>query len=303
MTDNELLLIDRLGVIRDTIAKYGEDNFYISFSGGKDSTVVSKLVDMAVPNNRIPRVFINTGIEYNAIVQFVHEKMEQDDRFIEVKSAKPIKAMLEEVGYPFKSKEHSVLLSDYQKGLRYNKIIQYINGQRGRFSCSKKLLYQFDDNFKLKVSAKCCNELKKKPIKVWQKESKKKITITGMRKEEGGERTTLSCIVTKNGKATKFHPLAVVSDEWEDWFVEKENIKLCELYYPPYNFKRTGCKGCPYSLNLQEQLDVMAQHLPAEKKQCEFIWASVYAEYRRIGYRLRDTEQLSLFDLGDLSDN
>lgn len=74
MTENEFLLQDRLGVIRDTINKYGEENFYISFSGGKDSTVVHHLVDMALPGNKIPRVFINTGIEYNMIVEFVRER-------------------------------------------------------------------------------------------------------------------------------------------------------------------------------------------------------------------------------------
>lgn len=74
MTENEFLLQDRLGVIRDTINKYGEENFYLSFSGGKDSTVVHHLLDMALPENRIPRVFSNTGIEYNAIVEFVRER-------------------------------------------------------------------------------------------------------------------------------------------------------------------------------------------------------------------------------------
>ena len=37
MTDNEFLLFDRLEKIRSVIDKYGEENFYISFSGGKDS--------------------------------------------------------------------------------------------------------------------------------------------------------------------------------------------------------------------------------------------------------------------------
>lgn len=74
MTENEFILEDRLGVIRDTIKKYGEENFYLSFSGGKDSTVVHHLLDMAVPGNKIPRVFSNTGIEYNAIVEFERER-------------------------------------------------------------------------------------------------------------------------------------------------------------------------------------------------------------------------------------
>lgn len=66
--DNELLLYDRLEVIKTTIKKYGEENFYLSFSGGKDSTILHYMLDMALPNNQIPRVFINTGIEYKLIV-------------------------------------------------------------------------------------------------------------------------------------------------------------------------------------------------------------------------------------------
>lgn len=107
MEENEFLLQDRLGVIRDTINKYGEDNFYLSFSGGKDSTVIHHLVDMALPNNKIPRVYSNTGIEYNSIVKFVKELAETDKRITIIKPSKNIKKTLEEYGYPFKSKVHS----------------------------------------------------------------------------------------------------------------------------------------------------------------------------------------------------
>ena len=61
--DFELTLFDRLEVIRKTIKEIGEDNCYISFSGGKDSTMLSYLVDEALPGNNIPRVYINTGID------------------------------------------------------------------------------------------------------------------------------------------------------------------------------------------------------------------------------------------------
>lgn len=63
--DNELLLFDRIETIKNTNIKYDlENNAYLSFSGGKDSTVLHYLLDLALPNNKIPRVFINTGIEY-----------------------------------------------------------------------------------------------------------------------------------------------------------------------------------------------------------------------------------------------
>ena len=113
MTDNEFILQDRLGVIRDTIHKYGEENFYISFSGGKDSTVVHHLVDMALPNNKIPRVFSNTGIEFKPIVDFV--KSLNDPRLVIIHPKKKVRETLEKVGYPFKSKEYSNWVKIYQK--------------------------------------------------------------------------------------------------------------------------------------------------------------------------------------------
>lgn len=113
--DNELLLFDRVNVIKDTINKYGEQNFYLSFSGGKDSTIVHHLLDMALPNNQIPRVFIDTGIEYQKIREFVLDLAKNDNRFVIIKPSKPIRQTLDKVGYPFKSKQHSHNIMVYQR--------------------------------------------------------------------------------------------------------------------------------------------------------------------------------------------
>lgn len=58
-----------------------------------------------------------------------------------------------------------------------------------------------------------------------------------------------------------------------------------------YNFTRTGCKGCPFALKLQNELDTLEKFFPAERKQCEALWKPVYEEYRKLGYRLRDIEK------------
>jgi len=297
MTEHEFILEDRIAKIQSIINQEGEDKFCLSFSGGKDSTVLHYLLDMALPNNKIPRVFINTGIEYKMIVDFVKELAKNDDRIVILNVGKNIKKTLDEVGYPFKSKEHSLKVGQYQLGSRANSILRYINmSGKSRFGCPKKLLYQFDEGFSIKLSDKCCYEFKKKPFAQYESESGRTIALTGMRKEEGGRRANnMRCIVTdKVGNIKKFHPLAVISEQWEEWFIEKFNIKLCDLYYEPYNFKRTGCKGCPYSLDLQEQLQKMYLYLPDEAKQCELIWKPIYDEYRRINYRLKRNIQLSL---------
>jgi len=292
----EVMLFDRLEAIKKYINEFEEENFYISFSGGKDSTLLHYLVDEAIPGNRIPRVFINTGIEYKLVSDFVHELMVDDKRFVEIKPSVPIKSMLDKYGYPFKSKEHSKKLELYQRGSNCEWLKNYLDDERkSRFKCPKILKYQFNKDFKLHISDKCCQKLKKQPAAKWEKDNNKSIVMTGMRIEEGGQRISLSCIVVKNEKLIKFHPLATITDDWENWYIKTRNIKLCDLYYPPFEFKRTGCKGCPFSLDLQEQLSTMELYLPNEAKQCEVIWKPVYDEYRRLNYRLKQQVQLKLF--------
>lgn len=79
-------------------------------------------------------------------------------------------------------------------------------------------------------------------------------------------------------------------------YTHTHTIALAPLYCQPFNFKRTGCVGCPYSLNLQEQLEVMEKLLPNERKKAEFIWKPVYEEYRRLNYRLKKVEQIKLLE-------
>lgn len=293
MTEHEYTLFDRLEVIKKTIEKYGEDNFYIAYSGGKDSTAVHYLIDMALPNNKIPRVFSNTGIEFQAVVDYVRNLQKNDERFVFIQPNKNIKTTLQEVGYPFKSKEHSQKVYEYQRKHEIRPYMQkYIDKEK--FGCPSVLKYQFTKQNKLKISHLCCKELKKKPSYQYEKDTGRFIGITGMMAGEGGVRKKLGCILTKGNKVHRFNPLIKVSRDWEEWFIKKYSIKLCELYYAPYNFERTGCKGCPFNLKLEEDLEIMERYLPNERKQCEIIWKPVYDEYRRIGYRLKKEEQIRL---------
>ena len=178
-------------------------------------------------------------------------------------------------------------------------VLNYLGkGDKKDFLCPDILKYNFTYDFKLKVSDKCCYKLKKEVADNWGKENFRSITITGMRQNEKGLRQSMqSCTVFYDNDCKalkKFYPLFPLNEDFIDWYINERNIKLCELYYSPYNFKRTGCKGCPYSTDLQDQLDVMSMFLPHEKKQCEKIWKPVYDEYRRIGYRLKN--QPMLFD-------
>ena len=300
MKEHEFTLADRITKIQSIDSQYDlERNAYVSFSGGKDSTVLHYLIDEALPGNNIPRVFINTGIEYKLILQFVRNMAAKDSRIQIINAGKNIKKTLETEGYPFKSKEHSHKLQSYKNGCRSPSIMKYFEPTDKSFNpCPSVLLYQIKPDFKLNISDRCCYNFKKKPAADYSKKTGRKITITGMMKEEGGQRTTLSCIVTdKDGSVKKFHPMAVVSKEFEDWYISHKSIQLCPLYYPPYNFTRSGCICCPYSTTLQAQLNTLGILLPSERKRAEWLWAPIYAEYRRLGYRLDKTNnQPSLFE-------
>ena len=229
MTEHEFTLADRIAKIKSINNLYDlENNAYVSFSGGKDSTVLHYLINEALPGNKIPRVFINTGIEYKLILKFVKEMASKDDRFVIWTVGKNIRKTLDAVGYPFKSKEHSCKLHAYKKGWIGDSVLKYFKVKEGGYVvCPKKLMYQIQDNFKMNISDQCCYEFKKKPIRDYIKKSGRSITLTGMMKAEGGQRTSLNCIVTdKDGKLKKFHPLAICSNEWENWYIEHKSIKL-----------------------------------------------------------------------------
>lgn len=79
MTENELKILQNYPLslkiektklrIMEWVNHYGEENVYISFSGGKDSTVLLDIARSMYPN--MQAVFSNTGLEFPEIVQFV----------------------------------------------------------------------------------------------------------------------------------------------------------------------------------------------------------------------------------------
>lgn len=283
------LLSDRVQKIQQIAEEYDLLNKgYIAFSGGRDSTVLSALVDYALPKNNIPRVYANTGIEFLEISRFVYLKAKVDNRIKILQPTHNLKEMFREVGYPFKSKYHSHILDMYSRQGKSGCVLKYAEPIRNTpHSCPKILQYQFNSPLPFKMSDKCCYKMKKEPFKKYEKESGKSIGLTGMRRTEKGLREQLPCLSFIHKKLSRFHPLAPCSDDFINYFIQYFDIAICDLYKEPYNFERTGCVGCPYNIHLQKELDTLDILLPNEKKRCEYIWKEVYSEYRRIGYRLR----------------
>ena len=97
--------------IRAWVDYYGQDGVYVSFSGGKDSTVLLHIVREMYPN--IPAVFVDTGLEFPEIRNFV----KKFDNVTWLKPKMNFKQVIEKYGYPFISKEVSECIDGARKYL------------------------------------------------------------------------------------------------------------------------------------------------------------------------------------------
>ena len=85
--------------IKEWVDEYGEDGVYVSFSGGKDSTVLLDIVRSMYPN--IPAVFVDTGLEYPEIRKFV----QTFDNVTVLKPKMNFMQVIKKHGYPMIGKE------------------------------------------------------------------------------------------------------------------------------------------------------------------------------------------------------
>jgi 3'-phosphoadenosine 5'-phosphosulfate sulfotransferase (PAPS reductase)/FAD synthetase len=135
-----------------------DGNVYISFSGGKDSTVLLDIARKMYPN--IPAVFVDTGLEYPEIRKFVKT-------IINVEWLKPklsFKEVLHKYGFPVVSKENAQKIHE----IRHTKSAKLKNkrlhgDEKGHGKLPEKWKYLLNVDFK--IPHKCCDVMKKAPIK------------------------------------------------------------------------------------------------------------------------------------------
>ena len=147
--------------INDWVREFGEDGVYVSFSGGKDSTVLLHIVRNLYPD--VEAVFVNTGLEYPEIQKFVKT-------FGNVTILRP-KMRFDEViktyGYPLISKNVSRKIYDARNGKEW--AMRYVDGtakmnnaNKSRF-CVEKYKPLLQTNFR--CADTCCAVIKSLPRK------------------------------------------------------------------------------------------------------------------------------------------
>ena len=336
ITKNELTMLQALPLelkiaksklrIEEFIRYMGKENVYISFSGGKDSTVLLHLVRSLYPD--IPAVFSNTGLEFPELVEFAQresiefdseevkninfeklaeennctvekikklnkcESMEEikviDGRIkvyiprknlVTVRPEKSFKQVIEQEGYPVISKKTSRMLRDLQNPTEENETSRrlYLSEyalKKGKvtdiknnsFKLAKKHRYLIDAPFK--ISNKCCDYLKKNPLKKYEKKSGKR-PIMGTMASESKMREAVylksGCNVfdEKKGSCT---PLGFWTEQDILRYIKMFNLEYASVYgdiveetgllgnttLKNTGEKRTGCIFCMYGIHLEK---------------------------------------------------
>lgn len=268
---------------------------YISFSGGKDSTVLLHIARELYPD--IEAVFVNTGLEYPEIQRFVKTFdnvtiLRPEVRFDEV---------IKKYGYPVINKDISMTIH-YAKqnnaewawkrlnGINKNgKPSEYMKQRYGKY----KPLTQVDFN----CSNWCCLVMKEKPLSEIEKTKK---PITGILACES-ERRTYAWLKTGCNAFDSKKPLSKPMSFWTEQdvlqYIKENNIPIASVYgevvykedsgqmriedYGIEGFgteklcttgcNRTGCIFCAFGAHLEKgerRFEMLKRNHPRQYEYC-----------------------------------
>lgn len=243
---------------------YWHGKVYVSFSGGKDSTVLLHLVRSLYPD--VPAVFVNTGLEYPEIVQFV----KTIENVVWLKPKMRFKDIIEKYGYPVISKEQSQYIDKCRntKSEKHRNIRLYGNKwNRGKVSEKWKFLL----NAPFKISDKCCDYLKKSPVYKYEKTTGN-FPYIGSMAAESSMRTQKWIRFGCNSFDTKrptSEPLSFWNEQniWD--YIKQFNIPYSKIYDMGYD--RTGCAFCMFGCHLDKEknkFQLMKETHPKLYKYC-----------------------------------
>lgn len=234
-----------------------DSQVYVSFSGGKDSTVLLDLVRRV--DNSIKAVFCNTGLEYPEIVEFV----KATDNVIWLKPKMSFPKVIEKYGYPVVSKEQSSFIQEYRDTKSEKlKDIRWNGNKYGRGKISKKWRKLIDAPFK--VGDKCCDVMKKNPAKKFEKETGLH-PIIGTTADESSQRKSNWLMYGCNAfdkKRPTSQPLSFWTEQDILRYIKEFNIPYAKVYGDIVEENgilrctgepRTGCFACMYGVHLEKE--------------------------------------------------
>lgn len=238
-----------------------DGNVYISFSGGKDSTVLLDICRKLFPD--IPAVYIDTGLEYPEIKEFIKSKPNVEI----LKPRMSFRKVIETYGYPLISKHVAQCIYEYRSkpdGCRakyFDDESDYNKKYKGVYSLSRYTKLRDSD---ISISHKCCDVMKKNPAKIYERATGRRPILGSMACESTNRKTEWlkkGCNSFESKRETS-KPLSIWTEQDVLEYLDKFKIPYCSIYgdivkdengYHTTGLERSGCVYCALGAHLEKE--------------------------------------------------
>ena len=262
--------------ILEWVRNFGTTGVYVSFSGGKDSTVLLHIVRGMFPE--VEAVFVDTGLEYPEVREFAKS-------FENVTILRPkmnFAKTIQKYGYPMISKEVARHLQYAKKAISEGRQREYVsykmlcgllldkNGNKSQFNCEK---YRPLLDLPIRFSAECCTVMKKRPIEQYNKKTGR-VAILATLASESRLRTNNWLSSGCNGfnlSQPTSRPMSFWTEQDVLSYIRKNDLKIastygeivpesqqlsfdcfaCEEKMCTTGCDRTGCIFCGFGVHLE----------------------------------------------------
>ena len=234
----------------------------ISFSGGKDSTVLLDLARRAFPD--IPAVYVDTGLEYPEIRDFVKTV----PNVTWLRPEMPFLKVIQRYGYPVVSKDVAKRIYYARKGSEW--AIRHLNGQNkdGTHSVynERYMKWRFLLDAPFPISDHCCDVMKKNPLHRYARESGR-MQIVGTMACESARRQMTYLRTGCNAfdmKEPKSQPMSFWLERDVLAYLRMTGIPYAPIYGEIVEDRgklvttgahRTGCMFCMFGVHLEKGMN------------------------------------------------
>lgn len=231
---------------------------YVSFSGGKDSTVLLDMARRIYPD--IEAVFIDTGLEYPEIREFV----KTFDNVTWLKPKMNFRQVIEKYGYPLISKRIAGYVSSAKRNRNCTRA-KYLSGEIPNkfFGGGGKWFTLVDAPYK--VSDYCCSVMKERPNKNYQKQTGKSPILATMAAESANRKIKwmhYGCNAF-DAREPFSQPMSFWTEQDVLLYLKRFNIPYASVYgeiveddkgnLHTTGCTRTGCVFCAFGAHLEKE--------------------------------------------------
>ena len=289
---NQLQSISLDGQIQRSLRKITEwyykwdGKVYVSISG-RDSAVLLHLVRSLFPD--VVGVYCNTGLEHPEVREYI----ETLDNIIWIKPELTFKQVLEKYGWPIVSKEVSQKINEVRT-TKSEKLRNYrMNGADNKYKSGKiPEKWKFLIKAPFKISDKCCEVMKKRPFKKFEKKTGLR-PIIGTMADDSKFRRQSFLKYTCNAFGLK-RPCSRPLSTWLHAHILEYVERLGLLIPACYAWvDHTGCLYCGFGVHLEPEpnrFQAMSVHQPVLHNYIiNKIGMGVVLDFIGVPYRMKKT--------------